>query len=362
MYFVNLFIEHFRNLQKVKVEFSPDLNVIEGLNAQGKTNFLEALYLIANGHSFRTRDYRECIQQGQDLSLLKANLQFEELPSDLSVLLNISTKQLAFEGKKTSRWSTLQKKLKLLVFTPDSVGLFRISPSTRRTYLDQGIKLHLSEYAKVHSQYTKVLRQRKKLLEEGASLSLREPFDLQWAGLSFRLLELRKKYLNALLPFWKQRLKESLKGSIELDTFLESDLLAKGVQSSQDCLEVLESFRHLEERRFRPLIGPHLDDWQVSFNGSLVKKVASQGQQRLLVIALKLAEADLFWETQKKAPVFLLDDVGSELDPEHLSKLLTTLRQRPSQIFLSSAQVGVFKEAAKKVFRMEAGVLKENFY
>lgn len=360
MPFQSLQLQNFRNLSLLDWELAPGLNVLEGENAQGKTNVLEALYVLANGSSFRTSDLLSLITWESLGASLKASIEHQDLISKIQLKINPEprpNKELHLNGKKLRSFKELHRKLRVLIFTPESTTLFRATPSVRRRYFDLAISKHYPHYSATLSRYTRVLRQRNLMLEQGAPTELRESFDLQWAELSLQLILARQEYLAELTPLWQQRLAELTQSHAEFSAQWLGDLSELPKLSETSLLEKLQSTQEKEQRTRRTALGPHREDLVVHFGGKLVKEVASQGQHRMLTISLKLAEADLFVAKTSDPPVFLLDDIGSELDENHLRALLKILGELHSQTVLTTAHRGEYATLAAQTHSVKQGQL-----
>lgn len=355
----NLHIKDFRNIADQTWALAPGLNVLEGENAQGKTNYLEALYYLANGRSFRVSEGENLIRFEQSNAELRAQWSDEGLEHRLRIRIFPEGRKVEYQQKEIVRLAPVQSQLRVLIFTPDSSMLFRSSPTLRRRYLDHAISLQLPGYSSLLSRYQRVLRQRNQVLEMGGGYELETTFNIQWAETTLAVMEEREKYLQALKVPWRERVYRLLGESPEIEWRWDGPLYRRGAQDLDALLSVLEEVRQEERRRGQSLLGPQRDDLSILWANRPVKEVASQGQQRMLVIALKLAEADLFQAQHGKSPVFLLDDLGSELDSRHQGLLLEILGELKAQTVLTSAQQGAFSALHARTFRVQSGLLSE---
>lgn len=350
-------LRDFRNIAEQEWAPAPGLNVLEGENAQGKTNFLEAVYVLANGRSFRGSEAESLIRFGRDSAELKARWSHEELEHRLAVRLLPEGRELKFQGKEITRLAPIQATLRVLVFTPDSSMLFRSAPLTRRRYFDHAIAAQRPGYDETLARYQRVLRQRNQLLEQGGDADLEASFDLAWAEAALAVMREREAYLDELRAPWRERFRELHGTETPVDGTWTGPLSGGGVPDLAAALAAVEQIKPQERRRGRSLLGPQRDDLSLSLGGHPVKEVASQGQQRMLVIALKLAEADLFQARSGRAPVFLLDDLGSELDARHQHRLLDMLGALRAQTLLTTAQAGAYAGLGARTFQVKEGRL-----
>lgn len=354
-----LHIRDFRNIAVQDWRLAPGLNVLEGENAQGKTNFLEAVYYLANGRSFRGSEAENLIRFACQHAELRAAWSHEGLDHRLTMRIFPEHREVEFQKKSIVRLAPIQATLRVLVFTPDSSMLFRSAPLTRRRYFDHAIAVQRPAYAGLLSRYQRVLRQRNLLLEQGGAVELEESFDRQWAESALALMQEREIYLETLRGPWRERFRHLLGETLELEWRWCGPLYERGAQDLEGLLEALAAVKAEERRRGRSLLGPQRDDLSITLAGHPIKEIASQGQQRMLVIALKLAEADLFQAQSGRAPVFLLDDLGSELDLRHQGLLLEMLGDLKAQTLLTSAQQGAYAALHARTFSVREGRLYE---
>jgi len=350
-----LTIRNFRNLEEQGFHPGEGLNVLEGDNAQGKTNLLEAIYYLANGKSFRAAETESLIRFGEPQAELAAHWEQETLDYRLELRVRPEGRETKFQGKAIVRLTPVQASLRVLVFTPDSSQLFRSPPLTRRRYFDHAIAVQSPTYGSALNRYQRVLRQRNHLLESGAPPHLLEPFDHQWAESAAELMSERRAYLEILLPIWKSRWRALSGEDWALSASWQGPVEEERVEHPEALLEALAGLRSEERRQGRTLLGPQREDLVLSLEGHPVREAASQGQQRMLVIGLKLAEADLFRENSRRSPVFLLDDLGSELDERHRRLLLDSLGEIEAQTFLTTAQHGAYAALHARNFRVVSG-------
>lgn len=350
-------IQNFRTVSELEWELAPGLNVLEGENAQGKTNLIEAVYFLINGKSFRTTESPTLLRFGQELSQLEGEFQHDGLSSRISIRLTPEKKETWLQGKPLKSLAQLHALLRALVFTPDSSTLLRGSPGVRRRYFDHAISIHRPTYSGILARYGRSLRQRNLLLEQRGQPQALEDFDHAWATTGRDLMEERKIYLAELLPCWRERFGQISGGEVPLESAWQGELWRPDVPELPEIMASLHRVREAERRAQRTLFGPHRDDLGVRLQDRPVRDAASQGQQRMLVIALKLAEADLFQKRTGRSPVFLLDDLGSELDRHHLGRLLQILGEVQAQTLLTTAQQGVYAPLHARTFRVQKGQL-----
>lgn len=304
----------FRNYTQSNVVLHPQLTTIVGDNAQGKTNCLEALYYLGRGRSFRTSHRADLVREGCDVAYLRARVVREDLRDDLGVEIGTIRRRFVRNEKGVRRpdkhWP------QVILFAPEEVLLFKGGPSTRRDYLDALIEGIDPSYYTVRKSYQRVVQQRNRCLQFAHEQSRSAVLD-QLAPWNAQLVEWGSKMLAH-----RQRWTEAINAT--LPTIHQSFAAADGFVALHYQPHVSDPavFQHmLAEREDEELargvtaVGPHRDELAVTMGGRDLRLYGSQGQHRSVVLSLKIAEVELGKEHRGSAPIFLLDDVASELDP-----------------------------------------------
>jgi DNA replication and repair protein RecF len=357
----SLRLSHFRNYGAMEVGFHPQLNLLWGPNAQGKTNVLEALYCLSTTKSFRAASDEEMIQWGREEGAVEGVLHREEGQEVLRLELRRGrNKSLFVDGKKQKKLSSLLGRLPAVVFSPDDLFLVKGGPSLRRRYLDVALLQmdavylsHLQHYERALKQRNSLLRQRSPGIESQLAV-WDEPLARHGSALMLKRGEVAKR----LSDFAGQALKDLTGGLEQFEVRYEPQLEAEGPESSlvEKILEALKKARREEMARGVTVVGPHRDDLGLWVNGQPLRKYGSQGQQRTGALALKLAQLSLLAEGCRTAPLILFDDVMAELDGKRRTFFLNRLQQG-GQAFLTGTSVEDFSAALKnaRIFRVEEG-------
>ncbi len=344
---VQLSLTHFRNIQDLQLLPHPRFNFFHGDNAQGKTSLLEAIYFISELRSFRTSDLHPLIYQGEVEARLKADLRLQELPSDLQIRLSSESKQVLWNGKTPRPLRKIRRELPVILFTPDSTRLFRQSPSERRSYFDHYFGLFSDFYFQLCADYQHTLHQKSKLLDqirEGLSSTrakeLVEVWNQKLAELGAEITCQRKRMTREMDPSFHRYFDELSAGVWQAHlTYQPYFSEIAPIQNPKEMATLLlsEMNRRFKEEveRNRVLVGPHRDDWNLNLGNFSLKENGSQGQHRIAMAALKLAEVDQMIALEK-TPMALFDDLLSELDIERSLRLLHLLAKVPCQVFLTS--------------------------
>lgn len=351
MYVKSLRLRAFRNYSDREIQPSPGLTVFVGPNATGKTNVIEALQITTSGRSFRRPKWNEVVQWGKDQAILTARLSGEG--SDIAVEMTMradATRLFRLNGTSKRRVSDVTGILPCVVFTPEDLNLAKGAAETRRAEIDDLGEQLSKTYGAVRRDYAKVIRHRNVLLREWqASDADLEPWDVQVASLGSRLLIHRRRLLrriadHASVAYQDLSQSEQLSVGYSDKCGLRTSVLDDEIdvdEAEKALLVSLESRRAEERTRRMTLVGPHRDEITFFIDGNDARAYASQGQQRTIALAWKLAEVQVVDDVAHKKPILLLDDVMSELD-ESRRRALTGLVQQNIQTFVSTTDVAHF--------------------
>jgi len=329
MWVQELTLRDYRNYKDQKVSFSPALNYVVGANGEGKTNLLEALYLLATTKSHRSVGEKDLVRTGSDFFFLSCRLKDQRLTTTIDVGYSMSQRRKVAKvsGVPVTKVGELIGVLNVVLFSPDDLDLVKGAPSGRRRFLD----VFLSQVDKIYfvllQQYTRVLAQRNeclKAIQYGrlAPIDL-EPWTEQFVDLAIRITRRRQQALLALCQEYKNRAQHLNQGK----EILSIDYLASldcGL-SHQATMDFLRKALNQEIKRGVTVYGPHRDDIKFLINGLPATDYASQGQQRTAVLSLKLSELEYMRQIRGEYPVLLLDDVLSELDTHRRTALIDVL-------------------------------------
>ena len=351
----------FRNLEPL--EFTPGaaLTVICGRNGQGKTNLLEAIWLLTGGKSFRGAKDAELVGRGKEFAVLEGDVDDEERPQHIQLTVGLPGsgrpgRTARVNGVDMGRAGAIAGTFTAVVFEPGHLSLVKGSPSGRRNFLDAALCQLYPGYLGLMRRYLRVVTQKNALLKAwnrtaGAG-EMRQIFDEQLLTLGEEIGRRRQEYLTALSgPAC--RCYEEISGGSEALTLVSRP----STQPGESLAQALERLRAAELRAGCCLAGPHRDDFEVLLNGQPARVFGSQGQQRSVVLSLKMAEADASARITGERPVLLLDDVLSELDAGRQSYLLT--RMEGKQTFVTACESAAFLRTDGVICRMDGGVLTQ---
>lgn len=372
MYLTHLSLRHFRNYGEQQIDFSAAKTILVGENAQGKSNLLEAVELLATLKSHRTSRDRDLVQQDQPVAQISASVRRELGLADISLVLRQAGRRTAIlNGEKLRRQLDFLGTLNAVQFSSLDLDLVRGGPGERRDWLDTLLIQLEPIYAHILSQYNQVLKQRNALIkqsygddsgESGPAIDATEfaLWDAQLAALGTRVIRRRARAIARLAPIahqWHQAIsgqREDLQIHYQPNVPLVEDDPAV-IQGS--FLEKIQQRAIAEQHQRTTLVGPHRDDIEFAINDTPSRQYGSQGQQRTLVLALKLAELYLIDEVIGEPPLLLLDDVLAELDLSRQNQLLEAIQDR-FQTIITTTHLGAFSSqwmTSSQILTVEAG-------
>lgn len=361
-------LRHFRNYDHLDVQFQPGVNILIGENAQGKTNLLEAIHVLALTRSHRTNKDRELIQWGQKTALISGRIKRKVDRLPLEVELSPRGKRVKVNHLYQSRLSSYVGNLKVVLFAPEDLSLVKGAPQERRRFMNMEFGQMSAAYLYNVSQYHSILDQRNQYLRQ---LKRHQQNDRVLLGvLSDQLADVGAKVTMARyqlvgrLEKWANDLHEQIsvqKEKLQLKYIsqlkIDKDTTEDDLKSQLRSLFTANSDREIELGT--SLAGPQRDDLQFIVNGQNVQHYGSQGQQRTTALAVKLAEIDLMKEQTGEYPLLLLDDVLSELDDDRQTHLLCAIQDKVQTFLTTTSLSGVAEKLIKQptIFKIHDGEL-----
>ena len=355
----SLYIKGWRNYDEASIEFAPGINVISGQNAQGKTNLLEAVYLLCCGRSFRTRFERELIGFDKEYAEIKAGIFAGEREQKLSILLRRGVKkEIKLNGVK-KRSGELGETLKAVLFCPDDLNLIKEGAAARRRLMDMAISQLRPGYAKLISDYNKLYENKSRILrdyrDDPAMLDTLDEFSEGMCICSARIIRYRASFARLLgekaAPIHREFSGSGEELSMEYKTVSTVSDPTAGVQEIYAQLrEHMASHKAAELASGSCLSGCHKDELEISINGRSARTFASQGQTRTAALSIKLAEREIFLDETGEPPVLLLDDVLSELDTRRQEFVLNRIGGGQTLITCCEDEQIVSRTGGKVIF------------
>lgn len=303
-----IYLENFRNYDSEVIELNKEKNVFFGLNGQGKTNIIEAIYYFCTCKSFRSVHDREVIKFGRDYSHIK--IEFESKKRDNTADIYITDKKsVKLNGVNLEKLSEMVGIANMVIFTPQQLNLIKDGPGVRRSFLDVFISQIKPTYFKHLMTYYHILKQRNNILKNKKMLSQIDVWDEKLAEAGVVLCKERQGALSVIDKYIAQYKTENEELSIEYISGIKGDFTDK-----ENFFNQLKFSLQRDLEKGITMTGPHRDDFDVLLNGKSLKKYGSQGQMRTAVLKIKLSECEIIKSITGEEPLLLLDDVLSELD------------------------------------------------
>ena len=355
--------EGFRNIKLCDISFTDGTNLLYGNNAQGKTNAVEGIYLFARGKSFRSVEDKELV--GFGAQGFRIYIEYEDKCGNNSL-------EYALFGKERKRKKNgypiksvkeMIGNFRAVLFYPDHLGLIKQSPEERRSFINVAIGQCYPYYISAYSDYKNALDNRNCLLKMASKGFYVDRGELEsW---SYSLAEYasyiyikRKEYIEKLEIYSKEIMSEISDGKEDLSLIYKSDVEIDAVTLDEAKEEYKRIFTSQLDREIAAaisLFGPHRDDVEILINTKSARHFASQGQQRSAVLSMKLAEGEVLREIYGEYPVFLFDDVLSELDEKRKKYLVSGIEKK--QIIITSCEYDE-QISADNVINVSAGDFK----
>lgn len=347
----SLDIRQFRNLDHVHIEPASGFNVLVGANGQGKTNLIEAVYLLSTLKSFRSFQTRDLIQNGARNAIASAWVDRGGRRREVRVTLRPGGRKVELNNSTVKRLRDFFGAVNTVAFSPEDIGVLRGSPGDRRTFLDRMIFNAQPVYADEMSSYEDALKQRNALLkDEEPDRAIVEVYDAQLIEYGVKVMRRRSAFVRDFAAPFARCFEEIFGESLDAEIGYVPHLLdrlkvdaASWAALIDDEAALRESFANGLERRWKvdsirgfTTTGPHRDDLDTRLEGEVVKTFASQGQHRAFVLALKIAEIRELHRLFGFYPILLLDDVSSELDQTRNERLFDFLARIDGQVFVTT--------------------------
>ena len=367
---------YFRNYLSTNIEVHPSLNVLVGNNANGKTNIIESIFCLALGKSYRTKSDSECIMFGETATAMSCIVNKNDRELDIMLGINNKGKSAKIAGIKKTKLTDFVGELNVVLFSPEDLQIVKGSPALRREFMNREFYQFSRIYHKYYLMYQHLLKQRNSYLKDmrknpkdEMSLAYLETLTSQLAKVALYITKERVSFVQDISKLTYKNMLNISNGQETLKIKYKSSILdALNIAEINDesfteenLTKVMMKKSFDDIMRGSTKIGPQHDDLEFYINDLDAKMYASQGQQRSIVLSLKLAEINYLKEKTGTYPVLLLDDVLSELDKNRQLKLLDAINENV-QTFITTPSISDIKEdllKKAKVFKIEDGNISE---
>ena len=367
---------YFRNYLSTNIDAHPSLNVLVGNNANGKTNIIESIFCLALGKSYRTKSDSECIMFGETATAMSCVVSKNNKNLDIMLGINNKGKSAKIAGVKKTKLTDFVGELNVVLFSPEDLQIVKGSPALRREFINREFYQFSRIYHKYNLMYQHLLKQRNSYLKDmrknpkdEMALTYLETLTSQLAKVALYITKERVSFVQDISKLTYENMLNISNGQETLKIRYKSSVLeALNIKDTDDEAFTEENLTNVIMRksfddimRGSTRIGPQHDDLEFYINDLDAKMFASQGQQRSIVLSLKLAEINYLKEKTGTYPVLLLDDVLSELDKNRQLKLLDAINENV-QTFITTPSISDIKEdllKKAKVLKIENGNISE---
>ena len=364
----HLRLTNFRSYSSQELDFDDNVNIIIGKNGEGKTNILESIYVLSLTKTNRYGVEDNLIKFGEELAKIEGIIRIDNLIKKQEIKISKNKKQTFINNKEIRRIRDYISNFCVISFTPDDLEIVKGSPNTRRNMINIDISQLQNSYISYLNEFNQIIKIRNEYLKK---MNLNGNSDIRFLDVvnesmiekGIKIYEYRYNFfkrLNQLLPKIYKKLSNLDNLQIKYETNIDLDEF--------DIEKVKKSYENKLKKNFKvelmqgvTLIGPHRDDFSFNLDGIDMKNFSSQGQQRLAVIALKIAEIYLFKEEKDDYPVLLLDDIFSEIDSKKRNRIVSFLLKDIQSIITTTDINDIDEELVKKahIYKVNNGKITE---
>lgn len=359
MIFKNISFKNFRNLNDSIIEFYKDNNIFKGFNGQGKTNILEALYIISFGSSFRTKSLKNCIKEGFDSFTLKSLVEVNSITHKIECFFSSNKRIIKIDDRVIRDRKELIYTIPCIIFTHDDLDIVVGEMDLKRRYFDQSISLYDEVYFDDILNYKNILKKRNEALKL-KDYNILDIYDLKLAKLGFQIMKKRETSINE-----SNLILSDLYKKISLtddNVYLKYSKSFKNCNSEEDIIDYLKSKRENDKENFTTTVGIHRDRIKIMVNNDRdINTYGSTGQLRLISLILKLSQLKYYKRKTTLSPILLLDDVLLELDYKKRETFISLIEES-SQNFYTFLPVEQYmnENINVKIFNIKEGIISEN--
>ncbi len=354
---------NFRNYKKVSIDFDKNINIIIGNNAVGKTNILESIYVLALTKSYRTQDIN-LIEKNSEFTKIKGEIREENILRNLEVFITKDTKKVYLNNNEIKKISDYISYMNVILVCPEDINILKGTPADRRNFLNIELSQISINYIKKYIEFNKILKIRNNYLKMLYQSSFKDVryLDSLTENLVDREIDIyieRKKFVN-LLNESIEEIYRTITGKPGFNIVYKSSLevILDDIDSFRNAL--LDKYKKNQNKEIEngmTLYGPHRDDLEFYLENDDIRIFGSEGQQKVALIAIKLAEISIFKEFTNSYPIILLDDIFSELDVRTRNRIINYLNEELQVVITSNDTKGISKKILDraKIFKVDDG-------
>lgn len=358
----------FRNYDDLELEFSKNIICFTGLNGQGKTNVVEAVAVLGLLSSFRTTLYSDMINFKRKAFYIRGRFENRSgYDIDIEINYDGASKKIMFQNKRIIRFSDMWGKIPIVYLIPDESAVTTGSPAERRDFCDRLISLTDRSYMDILNEYRGIIKQKNKVLSElkdgkNRTSEMISIYNKKIIELGTKIYITRKIFIKDFTPYFIEILKYISEGQYEGGIVYNTETDESDYSTS--LKNELNGSLNVEIKRGVSVFGPHKDDLEFVLNGRSLRKFGSKGQHKLFLVALKLAGAEYIKSITDDYPVFILDDLYSEID-EHKSLHVARILDKDIQTFITTSSGSIIKQldsTVSQLFKVEDGRCEEMLF
>ncbi|MDD6878829.1 MAG: DNA replication/repair protein RecF [bacterium] len=363
-----IFLNNFRNYNKVNIKFNKNINIIIGDNAQGKTNILESIYFLSLTKSYRTNDDFFLIKQGSESCKITAKMKDEKVPKKVEIITYKNKKRLFINGNQIKKISDYIGIINVILMSPEDVEIIKGTPSDRRNLLNIELSKLSREYLKKLNEYNKLLKMRNDYLK---LIMINHIADYRYLDIitdniidrAVYIYSERKKIIDVI----NNNICDIFENLTNIKNLIikykpNIDISEYSIENIKNVLKNTFYKNRQKEINFGiTMYGPHRDDFEFDIGQNDIKYFGSQGQQKLAIISLKISLIKVFQQNINQTPILLLDDIFSELDRKKKNKLINYINEAGQVIITTNDIRDINKKKLKntKVFEIKNNVIEE---
>ena len=337
MNITKFYIKNFRSHSSRQFNFTKGVNVLVGENGAGKTNVVEAIHYLSLARSFRGVDEEDLIKKESDLAEIDATVVQGDISRQIKVIITKNGRKVFINGKPINKISELANSVNVIVFEPKDVLMFRGLPKTRRNFIDISLSKKSPVYLEYISRYEKLLKKRNDILKSGdVDMALLDANTELLIQTSETIVKYRVTYMKDINDILNKIVRALAREDVKIDVVYKP-YITPNQNFYHDAKNAYKRALESDLKNKATTIGVHREDFYINLNGREIGTFGSQGENRLVALALKLTPYFLI-EDEDKKPIVVLDDVMSELDSTHQKRLLEFI-QKFDQVFITTTKL-----------------------